>query len=99
MYLIPRNITKRFEFAPGFGFKELFIVLTALGIGLIVFFILGLFGVSAGIRFLVIVFFFAVGIGAISPVMTDGSTALDMLKYMIRFIRGQKLYLYVKRGL
>ncbi|NFL43538.1 hypothetical protein FDB61_17885 [Clostridium botulinum] len=41
-YLIPANVTTRFEFFPGFGWYEFKIVITACIIGFIFFFLLGL---------------------------------------------------------
>lgn len=42
-YLVPSNVSTRFEFIPGFGWYEFRVVLTALAIGSILFFLLGLF--------------------------------------------------------
>lgn len=42
-YLIPRNVDTRFMFIPGFGWKELFISLIGLGIGLMLFFTVTIF--------------------------------------------------------
>lgn len=41
-YLVPTNVTSRFEFTQGFGWPELKVVLIALLIGLLIYFILGL---------------------------------------------------------
>lgn len=98
MYLIPRNISKRFEFFPGWGWRELVITLIALGIAVIIVFLLGLF-ISSPIRYLPGLFVVALGYLCTQPVMPDGSSALDMLKYLNRFRRGRKLYLYEKGGL
>jgi len=97
VYLIPRNISKRFEFFPGWGLKELFILLFALGIGAALAFILGLV-TSGPARFLFIVLFGGIGYTATLPVMADGSTALQILFYMQRFRQDQKLYLYRRGG-
>lgn len=42
-YLVPSNVSTRFEFFPGFGWYEFKIVLIALAIGASIFFVLGLF--------------------------------------------------------
>lgn len=42
LYLIPANVTARFEFFDGFGWHELFVVAIALVIGFCVFFITGI---------------------------------------------------------
>lgn len=98
MYLIPRNISNRFEFFPGWGWKELLILITGLGIGGIFFLLLGLVILSP-IRFLPILFFGGIGYIASQPVMADGSTALQIIKYYHLFSKEQKLYLYMKGGL
>lgn len=97
MYLIPRNISKQFEFFPGWGWKELLITLGAAAIGLGFSFLLGLIISSPGRYFLAL---FITGIGYLSTlqIMPDGSTALDMLQHMKRFRANQKLYLYEKGG-
>lgn len=97
MYLIPRNISKRFEFFPGWGWKELFILLIAIGIGASLALILGLV-ISSPVRFLLIVLFGGIGYMATQPVMADGSTALQILSYMQRYRQAQKLYLYRRGG-
>ncbi|MGE4282321.1 MAG: hypothetical protein AB7G87_01230 [Clostridia bacterium] len=42
-YLVPANVSARFEFFVGFGWRELFIVLIALAAGMVLFFGLGIF--------------------------------------------------------
>lgn len=97
MYLIPRNISNRFEFFPGWGWKELFILLIGLGIGGVICLLLGLITLSPA-RFLPILFFGGVGYVVSQPVMADGSTALQIIKYYRQFSKGQKLYIYEKGG-
>jgi len=41
-YPIPANVTTKFEFIEGFGWRELFIVLTAIACGVCIFYLLGL---------------------------------------------------------
>ena len=98
MYLIPRNISQRFEFFPGWGWKELFILLAALGIGAVLAFSLSVVTLSPA-RFLSIVILGGIGYMATQPVMADGSTALQILSYMKRYRQAQKLYLYKRGGL
>ena len=97
MYLIPRNISKRFEFFPGWGWKELFILLVALCIGTALAFTLGLL-TSSPVRFLCIVLLGGIGYMVTQPVMADGSTALQIFFYMQRYRQDQKLYLYRRGG-
>ncbi len=98
MYLIPRNISKRFEFFPGWGWRELFILLAALGIGAIFAFILGLF-VSSPVRYLLVVLWGGIGYISTQPVMADGSTVMQILSYIRRYRQSQNQYLYRKGGI
>lgn len=45
-YLIPVNVNARFEFIEGIGWKEFFFLTIALGVGILVYFLLGLFTVT-----------------------------------------------------
>lgn len=97
MYLIPRNISSRFEFFPGWGWNELFLLLAGLAIGVLMFLIIGL--VAAGpIRVIPGMFFGFLGFISGQPVIND-STLIEVLKSMLSFRRSQKLYLYQKGGL
>ena len=98
MYLIPRNISNKFEFFPGWGWKELLILLVGLGIGGVISLLLGLITPSPA-RFLPILFFGGIGYVASQPVLADGSSALQIIKYYRQFKSGQKLYLYEKGGI
>lgn len=97
MYLIPRNISNRFEFFPGWGWKELFMLGIGIGIGFIFCSLLNLITTSP-VRFLPILIFGGLGYLSARPVMPDGSTALQMLQYMQRYNIQRKLYLYNKGG-
>lgn len=97
MYLIPRNISNRFEFFPGWGWPELIMLLVGIGIGVLICFLLG-FVTHSPARFLPILLFGAIGYIATKPTMADGSTALQIIKYMQRYNHSQKLYLYQKGG-
>lgn len=97
MYLIPRNISNRFEFFPGWGWPELIMLLVGIGIGVLICVLLGLITHSPA-RFLPILLFGAIGYIATKPIMADGSTALQIIKYMQRHNNSQKLYLYQKGG-
>ena len=97
MYLIPRNISKRFEFFPGWGWKELFITLIGAAIGLGFSTLLGLIISSPG-RYLVALFMTGIGYLSTLAIMPDGSTALDMIQHKKRYRVNQKLYLYEKGG-
>lgn len=97
MYLIPRNISNRFEFFPGWGWRELIMLLVGLGTGVLICFLLGLVTHSPA-RFIPIILFGAIGYMSTQPIMADGSTALQIIKYMQQHNRSQKLYLYQKGG-
>ena len=97
MYLIPRNISNRFEFFPGWGWRELIITAISVGIGLIFSFLIGLATLSP-VKYLPVIIFAAIGYTASRPVMADGSTAIQIVKYIQRFKYSQKRYLYQKGG-
>lgn len=98
MYLIPRNISKRFEFFPGWGWKELLVTMVAIGVAAVFIFVMG-FITSNPVRYFIGLFIVFIGYLATRPVLPDGSTAMDMFKYMNRFWRAQNLYLYRKEGI
>lgn len=97
MYLIPRNISNRFEFFPNWGLKELIILLIAFGTGVLLTCLLGLVTRSP-FRFLLVFVFSVLGYLVTQPVMADGSSALEILAHMRNYRRKQKLYLYGKEG-
>lgn len=96
MYLIPRNISKKFEFFPGWGWKELCITLSAAAVGLGFSSLLGLVISSPG-RYLAALFITGIAYLSTLQIMPDGSSALDMIHHLRRFRAGQKLYLYSER--
>lgn len=94
-YLIPVNINKRFEFFPGFGWKELFLMTILGGVGLLFSLFLGLF-ISHPARYLCIVIL--AGIGYLLAKPQEGSmTGFDMLIYIRNFFKSQKIYLFERR--
>ncbi|HBQ26676.1 MAG TPA: PrgI family protein [Syntrophomonas sp.] len=97
MYLIPRNISNRFEFFPGWGWQELIMLLIGLGTGVLICFLLGLVTHSPA-RFIPVLLLGAIGYMATKPIMADGSTAIQIIRYMQRYNHSQKLYLYQKGG-
>jgi hypothetical protein len=93
VYLIPRNVTQRFEFFPGFGWPELGQTLAGLAVGGLFFFVLGLFG--AGFWRLLVVF--AGGAGGYVLSMSfpkTGKTVLALLRDAKRWKMSQRRYLY-----
>lgn len=97
MYIIPRNISKRFEFFPGWGWQELIMLLFGAGTGVLISAMLS-FITQNPVRFLPILFFGAVGYLTSKPILADGSTALQIVQYARRFNSSQKLYLAKKGG-
>ncbi|TYP56838.1 PrgI family mobile element protein [Thermosediminibacter litoriperuensis] len=92
MYQVPKNISARFEFFPGFGWKELFFVLTGLLTGFIFYLVLGIFTKSF-IRYLVI--FVPAGLSYFLSVPgPDGNSVISLIKYYLKWSKKQKRYLY-----
>jgi hypothetical protein len=92
-YLIPRNVSTRFMFIPGFGWRELFIGLIGLGIGLILFFIVSIFTESMLRIFLV----FIPTIAAIMLTISDpktGVSLMQLLKDLKEFNMSVRKYYY-----
>lgn len=96
MYLIPANISKKFEFFADFGWKELFITLLPAAFGMVIVLLLGLF-CSHPARWLLVIFLGGIGFVAGKPITADGISAIDMLIYLRKFAGSQKLFLY-ERG-
>lgn len=97
MYIIPRNISKRFEFFPGWGWRELLVTAVGVGIGLTFSFLISL-ATPGPAKYAPVIIFGAIGYTASRPVMADGSTAIQIVKYIQRFKYSQKRYLYQKGG-
>ncbi|UFJ41350.1 PrgI family protein [Brevibacillus humidisoli] len=94
MYLIPKNVNTRFEFRDGVGWKEIVVMLAGVGVGLILFFLLGLFSTGLFIRLILLA---APIIGAfflIQPHPMTKQSVLDTLWMAHRFRRSKKRYLY-----
>lgn len=94
MYLIPRNVRQRFEFFPGMGFKELLMIVGGLAVGLLVFFVSGLFTKSMA-RLLLIGLCGSVGysLGRAEP--RSGKTVLDIIMDAKQWKVNQKTFFYV----
>ncbi|MCR3922065.1 MAG: PrgI family protein [Firmicutes bacterium] len=94
MYLIPRNVRQRFEFFPGMGFKELFLIIGGLAAGLVIFLLLGLFTKSVA-RIIIFGLTAAIGyfLGKADP--RSGKNVLDIIRDAKHWQLTQKRYLYV----
>jgi hypothetical protein len=96
LYLIPRNVTARFEFFPGFGWFELEAVVAGALVGLALFFLSGLFTKSV-VRFVLFVMppglaFFVTKQGP------NGQSLLDLIRQWRRWSMAQRRYLYVGKS-
>ncbi|EIV99930.1 MULTISPECIES: PrgI family mobile element protein [Thermoanaerobacter] len=96
MYQVPKNISAKFEFFPGFGWKELFFVLIGLSIGLFVYLILSIFTKSI-IRYLIVLILTGLSYFAVVP-GPDGNSVFSLIKYYLNWTKKQKRYLYVQGG-
>ncbi|KYH30772.1 PrgI family mobile element protein [Neomoorella mulderi] len=96
MYLIPRNVTARFEFFPGFGWFELAAVSAGALVGLVLYFLSGLFAQPTA-RFVL----FAIPPGLaffVTKQGPDGKSLLGLMRQWRRWSASQRRYLYVTRG-
>ncbi|APC08589.1 PrgI family mobile element protein [Neomoorella thermoacetica] len=96
MYLIPRNVSAKFEFFPGFGWFELASVVAGALVGVGLFFLSGLFTKSI-IRFVLFVLppglaFFVTKQGP------NGQSLLDLIQQWRRWSMAQRRYLYVRKS-
>jgi hypothetical protein len=92
-YLIPRRITQRFEFAPGWGIQEAATVAAGAAAGGLLLLLASLFGLNPGFRLLPPVLVLGASVFAARP-LPDGTTLLDLLGAARAFSRSRKLYLY-----
>ncbi|MGE7828543.1 PrgI family protein [Paenibacillus sp. NPDC093718] len=92
-YFIPKNVKTRVELLPGFGIKELLIVLVGAVIGLILSFIIFFFSKSP-MSFLVVVLFAALSFFLAKPEPRTGRNALDLLKDIRSFKSKPSRYYY-----
>ncbi len=93
MYLIPRNVTQKFEFFPGFGWIELFLTLAGLIIGLGLFFIAGIFTRTFA-RSLLVIFFTAIGFIISKGDPRTGKTVLSLVQDAKTWKTRQRRFLY-----
>lgn len=92
MYQVPKNISAKFEFFPGFGWKELFFVLAGLLTGFLLYLFLSIF-IKSPVRYLAI--FVPAGLAYFLSVPgPDGNSVINLVKHYLRWSRKQKRYLY-----
>lgn len=97
MYQVPRNVVARFEFFPGFGWKELFFVLAGLLTGLFFYLLLGIFTKSPA-RYMAI--FIPAGLSYFLSVPgPDGNSVISLIKCYLKWSKKQKKYLYIQEGM
>lgn len=78
MYLIPKNVSEKYQFIPGFGWVAFFVTLGFTALGVLVFFLLGLITPSP-FRFLVVILFAAIGIAVSYEDPRTGASILGVL--------------------
>ena len=93
MYLVPKNVSQRFEFFPGLGWREIFTIGLGLGAGVMVFFFLGLFTASLA-RILIVGLIVAVSYFLVRVDPRTGKTVLDLIKDAKQWKLGQRRFLY-----
>ncbi|PAD71349.1 PrgI family protein [Paenibacillus campinasensis] len=92
-YYIPKNVKARFEVVPGFGIKELGIVLSCAVIGLIV--AAGIFSVSkSALSFLLVLVFGGIGFVLSKPDPRTGRSPLSLYKDVRAYKSKPKRYYY-----
>jgi hypothetical protein len=92
-YLIPRRITQRFEFAPGWGIPEAATVLVGAAAGGLLLLFASVLGLNPALRLLPATFLVVAAVFAARP-LPDGTTLLELLAAARAFARSRKLYLY-----
>lgn len=93
MYLIPRNVSQRFEFFPGFGWIELLLTLAGFGVGIILFLAAGIFTGSLA-RVLFVVFTTGAGFVCGKGDPRTGKTVLSLVEDFRGWKMRQRRYLY-----
>lgn len=92
-YIIPKNVKTRFEFFPGYGWRELFITMFGLLIGYLFYRLLGIFTTSPFRLFIIVLFgSLAVAISLSDP--RTGKNIIDFYKDYKRFNSHPKRYIY-----
>lgn len=95
-YQIPRNVSSKFEFWPGFGWVELLITIAGILIGLSFrYLVLWITGSEWGLLFIAL--FGAAGYFLVKPVMPGGDSFLTAFQRYKRYMSSQKLYLYQRK--
>ncbi|MBJ6360505.1 PrgI family protein [Paenibacillus sp. GCM10012307] len=92
-FLIPKNVSSKFEFFNGFGFKELFMMLAGLIIGGTIATPL-LFITNSIFSILPAVLFTTIGFILGKPDLRTGRNGLDHLMAMRQYRRKRKKYFY-----
>jgi hypothetical protein len=98
-YLIPKNVKQRFEFFPGMGFKELFMIIGGLVAGFLIFSFLGYFTPSF-VRIIAVALTTSIGffIGKADPRSSKTVLNLIMDAKVWRLSQRRFLYIYGRGG-
>lgn len=97
-YLIPRRINQGYEFAPGWGLRQVAAVLIGLAGGVLIWFVMHfwlthLFRVPLFVQVLPPILGGGLGV-VVARTQPDGSTVLDLLTAARSWSKKQKRYLY-----
>jgi len=92
MYIIPNNVITKFEFFPGFGWKELFFTAAGGLIGLASFVLLGLF-TQTPLRLVIAIFFPALAFFITKPDQMNQSL-VGLMDRFLKWKKSQRKYLY-----
>lgn len=93
-YLVPSNVKTRFQFFPGFGWKELFILLLGIALGVVLFILLGVVIGNVIIR---LIFSIIPPVFAFVVTRQDertGQSLLNLIKDLKAYNLRQKRYQY-----
>jgi len=97
LYLIPKNINAKFQLLPGFGWRELFVTLSFMGVGGVIALILHLFNAPIFLLFIIVVLFGAAGYMLSMEDPRTGMSLLRVMKSMRKFKQKQNMYFYILR--
>ena len=92
-YLIPKRITQRYEFMPGWGFPEVGLVLGGFAAGIALYLLLGLFGLPLALRIFLAILIALAAFAAANPVAI-GQRPIDLITDWRGWTKTQRLYMY-----
>lgn len=90
-YIIPKNVSSKFEFFPGFGWKELFTSVLFLAAGIAFFFLLGLFTDSM-FRLIVVALITGTGVVLVLEDPRSGGSFMSFIKSLKEYKSKPRTY-------